>query len=86
MQELKIRYLGNRNPRLHTDEVLVALSVSAAEDENAKKAMDCLPLLKNCDAHCSVMLSPVDLEIFRRLLINITCEPKYQDGTRMFYR
>jgi uncharacterized protein (UPF0371 family) len=66
--------------------VLVALSVSAAEDVNARKALDCLPLLKNCDAHCSVLLSPVDLDIFRRLLINITCEPKYQDGARIFFR
>ncbi len=86
VQELKINYLGNRNPRLHTDEVLVALSVSAAEDENARKAMACLPMLQNCDAHCSVMLSPVDLDIFRRLLINITCDARYQDTGRMFYR
>ena len=86
VQELKIHYLGNRNPRLHTDEVLVALSVSAAEDENARKAMACLPMLQNCDAHCSVMLSPVDLDIFRRLLINITCDARYQDTGRMFYR
>lgn len=86
VQELKTRYLGNRNPRLHTDEVLVALSVSAAADENAKKALDCLPLLKNCDAHSSVLLSPVDMDIFRRLLINITCDPKYQEGARVFYR
>ena len=86
VQELKIKYLGNRNPRLHTDEVLVALSVSAANDENARKALDSLPLLHNCDAHCSVMLSPVDLDIFRRLQINITCSPKYSDSTRLFYR
>ena len=86
VQDLKTRYLGNRNPRLHTDEVLVALSVSAAEDENARKALNCLPELKNCDAHCSVLLSPVDLDIFRRLLINITCEPKYQEGPRIYFR
>jgi len=86
VQELKINYLGNRNPRLHTNEVLVALSVSAADDPNARKAMDCLPQLQNCDAHCSVMLSPVDLDIFRRLRINMTCEPRYQDSKRIFYR
>ncbi len=86
VQDLKTSYLGNRNPRLHTDEVLIALSVSAAADENAKKALACLPQLCNTDAHCSVMLSPVDLEIFRRLRINMTCEPKYQEGTRLFYR
>ncbi len=86
VQDLKTSYLGNRNPRLHTDEVLIALSVSAAEDENARKALQCLPRLQNVDAHCSVMLSPVDLDIFRRLHINMTCEPKYQDTGRMFYR
>jgi uncharacterized protein (UPF0371 family) len=79
VQELKVNYLGNHNPRLHTDEVLVALSVSAASNENAKKALDCLPLLKNCNAHCSVILSSVDTDIFRRLRINLTCEPKYQN-------
>lgn len=79
VQELKVNYLGNHNPRLHTDEVLVALSVSAASNENAKKALDCLPRLKNCNAHCSVILSSVDTDIFRRLRINLTCEPKYQN-------
>ena len=79
VQELKVNYLGNHNPRLHTDEVLVALSVSAASNENAKKALDCLPMLKNCNAHCSVILSSVDTDIFRRLRINLTCEPKYQN-------
>ena len=62
------------------------LSVSAAEDPNARKAMDCLPQLQNLDAHCSVMLAPVDLDIFRRLRINMTCEPRYQDSKRIFYR
>lgn len=80
VQDLKIQYLGNQNPRLHTDEVLVALSVSAANDENARKAMDCLPQLNDCSAHCSVILSSVDAAIFRRLRINMTCEPKYQNN------
>lgn len=80
VQDLKVQYLGNQNPRLHTDEVLVALSVSAASDENARKAMDCLPALCGCDAHCSVILSAVDADIFRRLRINMTCEPKYQNN------
>ncbi len=80
VQDLKTQYLGNQNPRLHTDEVLVALSVSAANDENARKAMDCLPLLNDCSAHCSVILSSVDAAIFRRLRINMTCEPKYQNN------
>lgn len=80
VQELKVSYLGNQNPRLHTDEVLVALSVSAATNENAAKALKCLPLLQDCDAHCSVILSSVDADIFRRLHINMTCEPKYQNN------
>ena len=84
VQDLKVNYLGNQNPRLHTDEVLVALSVSAADDENARKALACLPMLKDCDAHCSVILSPVDSDIFRRLHINMTCEPKYQNN-RLFH-
>lgn len=84
VQDLKVNYLGNQNPRLHTDEVLVALSVSAAEDENARKALACLPLLKGCEAHCSVILSPVDSDIFRRLHINMTCEAKYQNN-RLFH-
>ena len=86
VQELKVRYLGSQNPRLHTDEVLVALSVSAASDPNARMALDCLPQLRGCDAHCSVMLSPVDKDIFRRLLINMTSEPRDQDSGRIFYR
>lgn len=80
VQELKVSYLGNQNPRLHTDEVLVALSVSAATNENAAKALKCLPMLQDCDAHCSVILSPVDADIFRRLHINMTCEAKYQNN------
>ncbi|MDO4288507.1 MAG: DUF1846 domain-containing protein [Eubacterium sp.] len=80
VQDLKVQYLGSQNPRLHTDEVLVALSVSAASDENAKRAMDCLPLLGGCSAHCSVILSPVDEETFQKLNINITCEPRYQNN------
>ncbi len=78
VQELKVGFLGNHNPRLHTDEILIALCVSAVTDENAKKAMDCLKMLKNCEAHSSVMLSSVDINVFKKLGINITCEPKYQ--------
>ncbi len=80
VQELKVNYFGSQNPRLHTDEALVALSVSAANDENARKALDALPMLKNCNAHCSVIMSSVDDSVFRRLRINMTCEPKYQNN------
>ena len=78
IQELKCRYLGNHNPRLHTDEVLVALSVSAASDPIAAKALSMLPRLKNCEAHSTVILSAVDDNTFRRLGVNLTCDPSYQ--------
>ena len=78
VQNLKTDYLGNHNPRLHTDEVLIALCVSAVTNENAKKAMDELHKLRHCEAHSSVMLSQVDNNVFKKLGINLTCEPKYQ--------
>ncbi len=79
VQSMKVDYLGNQNPRLHTNEVLVALSVSAATDPNAKKALEQLPSLAGCSAHCSVIISGVDADIFRRLRINMTCEARYQN-------
>ena len=78
VQELKCKYLGNHNPRLHSDEVLVALSVSAASDPNAALALSMLPRLKNCEAHSTVILSAVDDNTFRRLGVNLTCDPSYQ--------
>ncbi len=78
VQELKCKYLGNHNPRLHSDEVLVALSVSAASDKNAAKALTMLPLLKGCEAHCTVIVSSVDDNTFRRLGINLTSDPAYE--------
>ena len=78
VQELKCKYLGNHNPRLHSDEVLVALSVSAASDPNAAKALSMLPLLKNCEAHSTVILPAVDDNTFRRLGVNLSCDPAYQ--------
>ena len=78
VQELKVGSLGNHNPRLHTDEILIALCVSAVTDENAKKAREQLKRLQHCEAHSSVMLSSVDINIFKKLGVNLTCEPKYQ--------
>ena len=78
IQLLKTSILGNNNPRLHTDEVLIALSMSAIESEPAKKAFDTLSLLRGCEAHSSVILSQVDADIYRKLGINLTCEPHYQ--------
>ncbi len=78
IQRMKTGVLGNHNPRLHTDEVLIALSICAATDETAKLAMEQLEKLKGLEAHSSVILSRVDEQTFRKLGINLTCEPKYQ--------
>lgn len=75
IQELKTKYLGGKNPRLHTDEVLIALSISATGDDNAKKALEQLPKLKGCQVHTSVMLSEVDIKTFKRLGVDLTSEP-----------
>ena len=75
IQTLKTRYLGAENPRLHTDEVLIALSMSAASNENAKKALEQLSSLRGCQVHTSVTLSPVDIRMFKKLGIQQTCEP-----------
>ena len=79
VQQLKVNYLGSKNPRLHVDEVLVALSVSAATDENAAKVLACLPELSGCDAHISVIPSSVDSVMFRKLGIRLTYEPEYEN-------
>lgn len=78
IQTLKCTYLGNHNPRLHTDEVLLALSICAATDEKAAAAIKQLPLLKGCEAHSTVILSQVDNNVFKRLGVNLTCDPRYQ--------
>ena len=77
IQHLKVDHLGNRNPRLHTDETLIALSISAATSPTAELAMEQLSKLRGCDVHSSVMLSPVDVQTFKRLGVNLTCEPSY---------
>ena len=79
IQHLKVDHLGNRNPRLHTDEVLIALSICAATNPTAELAMEQLSRLRGCEVHSSVILSQVDEKVFRRLGINITCEPKYEN-------
>ena len=78
IQSLKCDYLGNHNPRLHTDEVLLALSICAATDECAATAMKQLPLLRGCEVHSTVILSSVDHNTFARLGVNLTCDPQYQ--------
>ena len=78
IQHLKVDHLGNHNPRLHTDEVLLALSICAVTDKNAERAMEQLHKLKGCEVHSTVILSQVDSKTFKKLGINVTCEPKYQ--------
>ena len=78
IQTLKCDYLGNHNPRLHSDEILLALSICAATDPAAANVMSQLKKLAGCEAHSTVILSPVDENIFRRLKINLTCDPHYQ--------
>ena len=76
VQRLKTNCLGSRNPRLHTDETLIALSVCASHDERAALALSQLGKLRGCEAHSSVMLSSVDKSMFKKLGINLTCEPR----------
>ena len=78
IQHLKVDHLGNRNPRLHTDEVLIALSICAATNPTAELAMEQLNSLRGCEVHSSVILSSVDEKVFRRLGVNLTCEPRYE--------
>ena len=78
IQHLKVDHLGNRNPRLHTDETLIALSISAATNPTAELAMEQLGKLRGCEVHSTVILSAVDEKTFKRLGVNLTCEPKYK--------
>lgn len=78
IQELKTGLLKGRNPRLHSDETLIALSMSANTNPVAKKALEAIEGLKDCDAHSTVILSQVDMDVYRKLGLNITCEPRYQ--------
>ena len=75
IQDLKVRFLGGGNPRLHTDEVLIALTFAGMTDLNARLSLEQLPKLKGCQVHTSVMLSDVDINIFRRLGVDLTSEP-----------
>ncbi len=78
VQKLKTEFLGNHNPRLHPEEVLVALSICAATNPTAQLALSCLPALRGCEMHSSVILNSTDTGVLRKLGINLTCEPVYQ--------
>ena len=86
IQRLKISYLGSKNPRLHTDEILIALSATAATEANAALAMEQLPKLKDCQVHSTVLLSSVDEMTFKRLGMQLTCEPKYEEEDKIYHK
>ena len=75
IQHTKVEYLGRKNPRLHSDEVLVALSVLSEQDDNCRRALEQLPKLRGCQMHATVILSEVDQKIFKKLGVQLTCEP-----------
>ena len=83
IQDLKVRFLGGKNPRLHTDEVLIALSLAAVSNENAKCAIEQIPALRGCQVHTSVMLSEVDIKIFKKLGVDLTSEP-VRSGLKLY--
>ena len=85
IQHLKVEHLGNRNPRLHTDEVLIALSMCAVTNPTAEIAMEQLSRLKGCQVHSSVILSQVDENVFKKLGCDVTCEPVYQSH-RLYHK
>ncbi len=85
IQNLKTQHLGSRNPRLHTDEVLIALAISAADNPEAALALEKLDELKGCQVHSSVILSSVDENVFKKLGTSLTSEPVYQNS-RLYHK
>ena len=86
IQNLKTTYFGSKNPRLHTDEILIALSSSIAENKYAEAALNQLPNLKGCDMHSTVILSRVDSETLNCLGIYVTCDPVYEEEDRKYHK
>ena len=85
IQRLKTEFLGSQNPRLHSDEILIALAISAARDEAAAAALAAIPKLQNCDAHITVIQTSVDADTYHRLGLHVTCSPKYQTN-RLYHK
>jgi len=85
IQRLKTDVLGNHNPRLHSDETLIALSICANTTEHAALAMEQLSTLRGCEAHSTVILAQVDEDVYRKLGINLTCEPQYNTN-KLFHK
>ena len=86
IQTLKTNYLGSKNPRLHTDEILIALSSSAAANPTAALALRQLSALKGCDMHSTVILSSVDTDTVKKLGMYLTCEPAYEEEDRKYHK
>ena len=85
IQTVKVQHLGSQNPRLHSDEILIALAISAATDPLASKALEMVGKLRNCEAHSSVILSSADSRIYSKLGLHLTCTPQYQTN-KLFHR
>ncbi len=79
IQHTKLNFLKGHNPRLHSDEVLVALSVLSTQDERCRRALETLPELDGCQVHSTVMLGEVDQKIFKKLGISLTCDPAHKN-------
>ena len=86
IQQLKTDFLGSRNPRLHSDEVLIALAISASTGERADRAMNALSLLEGCEAHSTVILPEPDADVYARLGIHMTCSPRYQTNDKLYHK
>ena len=85
IQKMKVGFLGNENPRLHTNEVLIALSICSVTDPRLNKVIEQLPKLRHCEVHSSVILSQVDINVFKKLGINVTCEPQHS-GKKLYHK
>ena len=85
IQQVKVHHLGSVNPRLHSDEILIALAISATTNPLARQAMDQLSRLRGCEAHSSVILSPADSGTYSRLGLRLTCEPQYETN-KLYHR
>ena len=82
---MKVKHLGSANPRLHSDEVLIALAISATTNPLARQALDCLAQLRDCEAHASVILSAPDSGTYAKLGMRLTCEPTYETN-KLYHR
>ena len=85
IQAVKVGPLGGSNPRLHSDEILIALAISATSNPLAAQALDKLGQLRGCEAHSSVLVSPADSSIYKKLGMNLTCEPQYETN-KLYHR